>query len=489
MKKIIALLLLSLVTLTSCDISVLESLLGGNESQQSETISESEQPLPPSENEGIPALSVNNTNELSNWFLYEENEEKIVSFNEYDYNAICNYIRSGTIRLRTDNPNVFTVNLNKPVVKAVAAGKASLVVTFISQDGVTENYFMIDVSITTPKKCSSILDFSNNAVDDEIIELNVNCFSKVGTSNIFADSTGFVYAYKDYSNITFELGADYRLVCETNLYYHYSPEINILYAEYLNSSKIKTTTTNITLTNEQWDTYRSDEFFITHYVSGYATPFFDENYYNKVRFYYSSTENGPVANAVGSSIYTKLDYAINDGCVGGYYYFKGIIIGTDLQDNNDESSPVKMQVLHITELELISTVDPIPEPEIREVNSFSEAVDLGLDDMSQKFHIQNVAISGWYNNLTNGGTAGRYYLADKQGFEILVYGTCTPSTEYYWSSTAGRYSFHQKNTFLETEYGKSFVVGTVLDILFTISTYSGVKQLFVEIISYQTPSA
>ena len=81
---------------------------------------------------------------------------------------------------------------------------------------------MIDVSITTPKKCSSILDFSNNAVDDEIIELNVNCFSKVGTSNIFADSTGFVYAYKDYSNITFELGADYRLVCETNLYYHYS---------------------------------------------------------------------------------------------------------------------------------------------------------------------------------------------------------------------------------------------------------------------------
>ena len=146
MKKIIALLLLSLVTLTSCDISVLESLLGSNESQQesqqSETISESEQPLPPSENEGIPALSVNNENELSNWCLYEENEEKIVSFNEYDYNAICSYMRSGTIRLRTDNPNVFTVKLNEPVVKAVAAGKASLVVTFISEDGVTEYYFM-----------------------------------------------------------------------------------------------------------------------------------------------------------------------------------------------------------------------------------------------------------------------------------------------------------------------------------------------------------
>lgn len=90
-------------------------------------------------------------------------------------------------------------------------------------------------------------------------------------------------------------------------------------------------------------------------------------------------------------------------------------------------------------------------------------------------------IDGWYNDATDGGDYGNFYLSDGTN-RVLVYGCTGTQGSLKYNSASGTYSLSNPKDWKTNDVTKDLTIGDEVTIKCYVSAYNGVNQLIGELV-------
>ena len=121
------------------------------------------------------------------------------------------------------------------------------------------------------------------------------------------------------------------------------------------------------------------------------------------------------------------------------------------------------------------TILGLPEPEVIAVETFKDAINYSAAEMTQKFTIKGVEVTGWYDSSKTDGTEYGNVTVTDGTTSILSYGMTATESALSWNGTA--YTYTNKQDFLTNSLTKTIKVGSELDLTFVVTSYGSTKQL------------
>ncbi|MBQ6883218.1 MAG: hypothetical protein IJO25_02570 [Clostridia bacterium] len=125
----------------------------------------------------------------------------------------------------------------------------------------------------------------------------------------------------------------------------------------------------------------------------------------------------------------------------------------------------------------------IQEPDVIENVTVTDLIAVESDKEMKQAYTVTGTVSAWrYDNSTDGGEYGNFYLSDGTN-QILVYGATVTESALVWNATAGTYSFSNPKDYLTNATTSAIAIGDTVTLKVVRSSFNGTPQLNAIVVS------